>query len=127
MFASFKRLKKSFTYALKGFSYTYKNEQNFRIQLFIGLVVIAAMIMLNVEVWEAIVLLLLITLVLVLELINTIFEKIVDILKPRIHSYVEIIKDIMAAAVLIASVGASIIALLIFLPRIYSFILEYIL
>ena len=47
-------------------------------------------------------------------------EKIVDILRPRIHSYVEIIKDMMAAAVLIASIGAAIIGVLIFYPYILA-------
>lgn len=98
-----------------------KNEQNFRIQLIIGILVIIAMILLQVEIWQAIVLLMLILTVLVLELINTIFEKIVDILKPRIHFYVEIIKDIMAAAVLLASIGAALIAFLIFVPYLIAF------
>ncbi|MFH0818865.1 MAG: diacylglycerol kinase [Patescibacteria group bacterium] len=113
---SLKRLQRSFKYAMHGLVYVFKNEQNFRIQLTIGLVVILAILFFKVQAWQAIVLLMLITLVLVLELINTIFERIIDILKPRIHSYVEIIKDIMAAAVLIASFGATVIALLIFLP-----------
>lgn len=116
MLISIKKIYKSFYYAYKGIRYTFVNEHNFRVQLLIGIGVIIAMILLKVENWQKIVLLLLITLVLVLELINTIFEKIVDILKPRIHFYVEIIKDIMAGAVLIASIGASIIALLIFIP-----------
>jgi len=113
---SIKKIIQSFRYAYRGFKHTFKNEQNFRVQLLIALVVIVAMILFHVEIWEAIVLLLLIILVLVLELINTTFEKMIDILRPRIHSYVEIIKDIMAAAVLISSVGAAIIALLIFVP-----------
>lgn len=116
MLVNLKRLLKSFYFAQRGLRYTIKNEQNFRLQIFIGILVIIAIFFFKVEVWQAIVLLLLIILVLVLELINTIFEKIVDILKPRIHFYVEIIKDIMAAAVLIASIGAAFIAFLIFIP-----------
>ena len=53
-----------------------------------------------------------------MELINTIFEKVVDVLRPRIHHYAEVIKDIMAAAVLVSSIGAVIIGVLIFLPYI---------
>lgn len=113
---SFKKLYKSFKYALKGFAYVFKNEQNFRIQIAIGLVVIFFMFLFQIEVWEAIILVLLITLVLVLELINSIFEKFVDILKPRIHTYAKIIKDMMSAAVLLSALGASIIGLLIFIP-----------
>ncbi|MFA6028105.1 MAG: diacylglycerol kinase family protein [Patescibacteria group bacterium] len=118
---SLRKLVKSFYYAQRGLVYVIKNEQNFRIQLIIGILVIIAMILLQVEIWQAIVLLMLILTVLVLELINTIFEKIVDILKPRIHFYVEIIKDIMAAAVLLASIGAALIAFLIFVPYLIAF------
>jgi diacylglycerol kinase len=116
MLINLKKIFRSFIFAWRGLRYTFKNEHNFRVQLLIGICVIIAMILLNIDNWQKIVLLMLITLVLVLELINTIFEKIVDILKPRIHFYIEIIKDIMAGAVLIASIGASIIALLIFIP-----------
>lgn len=115
-----KKVIRSFKYAKNGLVYVFKNEQNFRLQLVIGCLVILAMLILQVEIWQAVVLILLIVLVLVLELINTIFEKIVDILKPRIHFYVEIIKDIMAAAVLLASIGAILIAALIFVPHLLA-------
>lgn len=65
---------------------------------------------------EAIVLTMMIIFVLVLEVVNTIFEKLVDILKPRMHSYVGVIKDMMAATVLLAAVGAVVIALMVFIP-----------
>ncbi len=119
---SFKKLLNSFKFALKGISYVFKNEQNFRIQVFIGILVLIFIVLLPVEKWQIIILLLMITMVLVLEIINTIFEKIVDLLKPRLHSYVEIIKDMMSAAVLLAYLVASIIGLLIFVPYLLDLI-----
>ena len=74
------------------------------------------MIYLRVSLWQAIILILVIASVLVLELINTIFEKMVDILRPRIHYYAEVIKDVMAAAVLVTSIAAVIVGILIFAP-----------
>ena len=68
---------------------------------------------------EKVVLLIVIISVLVLEALNTIFEHLSDILKPRIHNYILIIKDIMAATVLLASFGAVIIGLMIFWPYIF--------
>jgi diacylglycerol kinase len=59
--------------------------------------------------------------VLVLEIINSIFERIVDVYKPRLNPYVRDIKDMMAAAVLIASLGAAIIGLMIFIPYLMDF------
>ena len=117
---STKRLTNSFKFAFKGFFYALKNEQNFRIFVIIGVFVIVFMFVFQVQTWEKIVLIALAAALMVLELINTIFEKIVDILKPRIHSYVKVIKDMMAAAVLISSIGAAIIGLLIFVPYILA-------
>lgn len=116
---NFRSLVRSFQYAIKGFWYVFKNEQSFRIHLLATAVVLLLMIYFQVKLWEAVILFLVIIVVLVLELINTIFEKMVDILKPRIHFYAEIIKDIMAATVLVASIGALIIGILIFAPYIW--------
>ncbi len=113
---NFKKLFHSFTFALKGIAYVFRQEQNFRIQLGVAVMVIILMFIFQVQIWQAVILILLIALVLVLELINTIFEKIVDLLKPRLHIYVEVIKDMMSAAVLVAALAAAIIGLLIFVP-----------
>lgn len=115
-----KKLVKSFRYAFRGFWYVLKNEQNIRLHVFIAFGVIALMIYFQVALWQAIMLFMVITIVIVLELINTIFEKMVDILRPRIHYYAEVIKDIMAATVLISSIGAVIIGILIFAPYIWG-------
>jgi diacylglycerol kinase len=116
----FRKLIKSFRYAGRGFWYAIKNEQNIRLHLLASLLVVILMIYFEVALWQAIILLLLIMFILALELINTIFEKVADILSPRIHMYVEVIKNVMAAAVLVASIGAVIIGLLIFIPYFVS-------
>ncbi len=113
---NFKIIIKSFQYAFKGLKYALWQEQNFQIQIIIASAVIILMIYVRVKIWEAIILLLVIIFVLVLELLNSIFEKMIDILKPRVHHYVKIMKDMMAAAVFLASLGALIVGLLIFLP-----------
>ncbi len=118
MFNNLKRLLKSFKYATTGLMYVWHHEQNFRIQTFVSLCVVLAMVLFQLPLWQVIILILLIMIVLILELMNTIAEKMVDILKPRIHSYVRVIKDMMAAAVFISSLGSAIIGLLIFVPYI---------
>jgi diacylglycerol kinase len=52
--------------------------------------------------------------VLVLELLNTSIEHLVDLVKPRLNEYVKEVKDVMAGAVLLASVFAVIIGAVIF-------------
>lgn len=110
------QLGKSFRYAFKGFVYVFKHEQNFRIQLFAGLLVVVLIFVLGINRTQAAILVLVVTMVLILELFNTVTERISDVLKPRVHHYVEVIKDIMAAAVFISSIGAIIIGLLIIGP-----------
>ena len=118
MFLSFRTLKKSFGYALKGFAYAFKHEQNFRIQTVIGLCVIIAAAAFRVKAWEAVALTGMIIGVLVLEIANTVIEKLIDLLKPRMEQYSGIVKDLMATAVLLSSLGSIIVGLIIFLPYI---------
>lgn len=113
-----KKLFRSVKYAFKGIKETFKKEQNFRIQILVASMVGLLSFYFHIKIWEAIAVILSILMVLVLELINTTFEKMVDMLAPRIHPYAKDIKDIMAATVLIASVCALIIGILIFWPYI---------
>jgi len=108
---------KSFSHALRGVKTLIKTEQSFRLQLLAGLAAIILLFILPVNVFETTIILLLIVLVLVLEMINSIFERLVDTFKPRIHPVVGEIKDIMAATVLAASLFAAIIGVLIFFPH----------
>ncbi len=116
---SLKDFFRSFHYALAGFKYVWQ-ENNFKIQIFIGLIVIFLMFIFHLTRLEKVALIFVIVFILVLESLNTIFERLSDILKPRLHDYIKIIKDLMAAAVLISSIGAAIIGLLIFWPYVFS-------
>lgn len=110
------KLNRSFVHAIRGIKYAIKFERNFRIELVMACFVLALIFVFKVKNWEAIVLILMISLVLAIELLNTVLERVVDILKPRIHPYARLIKDIMAAVVLISSIAAFIIGMIIFLP-----------
>ncbi|TAK03251.1 diacylglycerol kinase family protein [Patescibacteria group bacterium] len=112
-----RRLFKSFRYALHGIRVVFRDEQSFRLQAIAGLAVVASALVLHVRTTEFILLVLLIGAVLTLELVNSVFERIVDGFKPRLHPVVGDIKDIMAATVLIASLVAAVVGLVIFVPR----------
>lgn len=111
-----KRFGKSLRHAMDGISYACSHEKNFRVELIFGVLVMALIVVFDVKTWEAVVLILMTMWVLVSELINTVFERVVDILKPRIHPYARLIKDLMAAAVLISSLVAIVVGLIIFYP-----------
>lgn len=113
-----KQFKRSLMHALSGLKYAITHEKNFQNEVVIGFLVVVAMFYFKVTRGEAVVLTLVISLVLVMELLNTILERIVDILKPRIHPYARLVKDLMAAGVLVSSIFAAIIGLIIFIPYI---------
>ncbi len=108
------RLIKSFTNAFKGLGFALLKGRNFQIQIGIAIIVIILMFYFDVYYLEKIVLLILIALVLSLELINTSSERILNILEPRIHPQVRLIKDLNAASVLIMSIFSLIIGIFIF-------------
>src|SRR3989338_3406336 len=116
------RLIKSFSHALRGVCVVFKTEQSFRIQTGIAFLVLLLALFFHIQAFEWIILLLLVGSVLTLELINSIFERIVDSFKPRIHPMVKDIKDIMAGAVLIVSVIAAVVGITIFYPHLVDLV-----
>ena len=110
------KFRQSLKHALRGLVYATRYERNFQIELVLAVFVLALIFIFKVKGWEAVILLLMIMWVLITELTNTVMERIVDILKPRIHPYARLIKDIMAAVVLISCIAAVAIGTIIFRP-----------
>lgn len=108
--------RKSLKNALEGLKYAISYERNFQIEIVFAFFILALMVIFKIKSWEAIILILMIMLVFITELINTVMERVADILKPRIHPYAKLVKDIMAAVVLIASVMSLIVGVIIFWP-----------
>jgi diacylglycerol kinase len=109
------KLKKSFGYAVRGIGLVFRSEQNFRIQVSVGIFALFLGLFLGISALKFIFLASVITLVLVLECLNTAVEYIADMLKPRLSDHVKMVKDIMAGAVLLASLLSIIIGIWIFL------------
>jgi len=117
--------KKSFNCALRGLKYVIKNERNFRIELLIAIFVVFLATVFNIKIWEFVVLIFLITWVLVTELINTVVERVVDILEPRVHPYARLIKDIMASVVLLSAGMSILVGGIIFSSYLIKFLSYY--
>ena len=94
----------------------FKAEQSFRIQVVGAVCAVIASTVFQISTYQFLIVLLLIGAVLTLEIINTIFERLVDSFQPRIHPIVRDIKDIMAGAVLIASIVSLVVGIVIFWP-----------
>ena len=112
------RLIKSFLHAARGVRHVWRTQLNFRVQVIAAAFVVAAAFIFNVQPWQKVTLLLLIMTVLILEIVNTASEHLVDLFEPRLNPYVRDIKDLMAAAVLLASLVSVSVALIIFWPLI---------
>ncbi len=115
-----KRLLKSFKYAINGLIKVLKEEQNLRIQSVIAILVVITAIHFKVDRIEWCFLIFSIGIVFLMEVANSAVERITDVLKPRINSYVKEIKDITAAAVMLASFLSIIIGIIIFWPYILN-------
>jgi diacylglycerol kinase len=112
-----KRFLKSFFYAFKGLAYAFKTQLNFKIHCFSGVLAIALGLYLNLSIIEWLWISLAIALVLIVELINTAIEVLVDLVSPQQHPKAGAIKDVSAAAVLLSALLALGIGLFIFVPK----------
>lgn len=107
-----------FRYAWNGLLEVCRTEKNFRIHVFAAIIVVLTAVWLNVSWVEGAILTLTVTTVMAAEMMNSSIERIMDHLAPERHPLTGIIKDIAAGAVLILSIGAVLIGLMIFLPKI---------
>jgi diacylglycerol kinase (ATP) len=118
----------SFRYAWAGLSYAFKTQRNFRIHSGIGLMAFALGVLLQISSLEAAVICLTIGAVLVMELINTALESIVDLtVGQTYHELAKIAKDCAAGAVLISALAAVLVAIFIFVPPIIILFETYLL
>ncbi len=115
---SIKERIKSFEYALIGIKDFIVREHNARLHLAATVVVIVLAILLKTNFTETILLTIVIGLVWICELINTAIEKMIDFITLEKLPPIKYIKDIAAAAVLVAAIIALITGCLIFIPKI---------
>ncbi|MBI3397065.1 diacylglycerol kinase family protein [Candidatus Woesebacteria bacterium] len=109
---------KSIGFALEGIKVAIKEEPNFKVHVILAILALVFGFILKISHTEWIILMFTIVFVLVLELINTALEEIVDIVSPKVQPKAKIAKDVAAGAVLITAIAAIIVGLVIFLPKI---------
>ena len=114
---------KAFNAAIEGIIYTFKFERNMKIHIFIMILVIIAGIILKINKSELIICIILFAIVIGSELFNTSIETIVDMVMPEKNEKAKIAKDVSAGAVLVVAIGATIVGLVIFVPRILNILI----
>jgi len=109
----------SFRYAARGIRWMVRHEPNMRFHLVAAssVLVAAAAFRLPIEQWAALVFA--IVLVLLGEILNTAIEAVLDLVQPDHHERVGVVKDLAAGAVLVASIGATVIAFIVFVPHVW--------
>lgn len=109
----------SIRYAWSGIGYLFRSQRNFRIQLVIAVSAMALAAVLQLSALHWMILLTMSTMMLGLEALNTAIEACVDWLcQRRWHPRAKIIKDVSAAACLIAAAFSIGVGLLLFVPPI---------
>lgn len=110
----------SFKYAIEGIIANLKTERNLIIHFIITILVIVLGFIFSISKYEWITCIILFGLVIALELMNTSFEKLVDLCMPSINPKAKFIKDTAAASVFVAANIAVIIGIIIFLPKLLN-------
>ena len=124
-FKNSKNFYESLNYAFSGINYCFKNSSNFRIQIFCALITLCIGLFLKLNGFEKIVIVATIFSVLILEILNTSIESLVDlVVGNRFNKLAKICKDCSAASVLIASINSLFVAAYIFLPKIKLLLLN---
>ena len=111
---------KSVGFALKGALLLIRTEASIQIQVVLGILVTVAGFYYNITNTEWILQVLSISLVIGIEGANTAIEKICDFVHPDFDKRIGFIKDVSAGAVMLVSIGAIIVGLIIYIPKIFG-------
>lgn len=107
-----------FKYAWNGIISVVRSERNFRIHLLATVLVITAGLVMQLSQVEWLFIVVAIGSVLVTECVNSAIEKMLDYLNPEIHPKAKVVKDLSAGAVLLCAIMATVIGLIVFIPKI---------
>ena len=110
------RLAVSFGHAWRGIRYVIKHEKNARIHLVFAVVVLILGLVLGITNRDLAAILMAVIIVFFAEIMNTAFEKTLDLVQPNHHPQVKLIKDMAAGAVLVTAVVSAAIGIVIFTP-----------
>lgn len=111
-------LTESIGYAADGIKFAFAEGRNFKIQIGFAVLTIILGYVLHINSFEWLSIILIIATVLILELINTAIETVVDMVSLKFHPLAKITKDCAAGAVLVASIASIFVGVIIFLPKI---------
>ncbi|MDN5321774.1 MAG: diacylglycerol kinase [Clostridia bacterium] len=111
-----------FNFALQGIIYCIQNERHMRFHIFAAAIALLFGWYLNISGMEWLILVFSITLVIVLEMINSAIENTIDMFTNEYHPLAEVAKNVAAGAVLVAALNALVVGAVVFLPKLFNFL-----
>lgn len=117
-----KRRFNSFKFAFAGLFQLFQREANAKIHLCFAILSIAAGFFFSLSTTEWCLVILCIVLVISAEAFNTALESLTDLVSPDYHDLAKATKDVAAAGVLIIAIGAALIGVIIFLPKVITWL-----
>jgi diacylglycerol kinase len=118
----FRRIVRSFGYAVEGLSTMVATQPNFWVHLGAAVVALWLGVALRLTPDELVLIVLTVALVLTVECLNTALETLCDLVSPEFHPLVKRAKDMSAAAVLLGAIGSVAVAVLLFGPRLLGMV-----
>lgn len=103
---------------INGFKFININEDNFKREIFLGIIALLISYILKISKFEFIIIIIMIGLVLTCEVINTAIERLVDLVSPNYNKLAGEVKDIMAFSVFLMCIISLIVGFIIFVPKI---------
>ena len=106
-----------FKHAFDGLVLAFKTQPNYKIHFTLSIVALFLSWFLRISYFELLLVIFIIIIGIVMETINTAIEEATDAIDIKIREDLKIAKDTSAAAMLLYSIGALIIAIIIFVPK----------
>lgn len=120
-----RKFSKSLSFAIKGLFEVFRTQRNFKIQIAFALTAFVLSFVLNLDESQILWISLSVAIVLILETLNTLVEKMMDLIHPHYNPVVGVIKDLGAAAVLIAANFSIVVATVIFGGKVFNWPPKY--
>lgn len=108
----------SFQAAFEGVIWSLRTQPNFKVHIFLSVLVLSAGIFYGISRFEFVMLVFTIVLGMIAEMVNTAIESVTDLVTTEWKKEAKIAKDVAAGMMLLTATGALIVAIIIFWPYI---------
>ena len=121
-----KTILQSFKRAYEGFLYIYNTHFHFRLNFFIGCLILILSILLKFQPIELILIVLAVILIFFAETVNTSIEEICNLITEEYNLKIKVIKDLGSFLVFLAVIFSVILFILIFIKKLLSYVTPFI-